>query len=144
MTRTDPVGIFARVLGLIVFAAGIALLCVVFRYTYQVFQAVDSSLAGQGPYLQPTYAGASLAPAAGAQRATPGSAAVPPGVRGYAPSPSSPPAGTEPLSPLISMLVAVGTRLLGALVLGYLAAMIAGKGAHLTGAALHSGGPPEG
>ena len=100
-----------QALGLAVFAVGIVLLVLVFSWGYQLYQGINAEMFGAKPALQtPQVPGTppSRLPAAGAVKANPGN--------------------STPLLPAIAVLI---SKMVALLVLGWLAAMLAARGAAL-------------
>ena len=110
------------VLGLLVFLAGIAMIVFTFTQVRGIFDGIDAQMmqvriASQQAQQQ----AASTPPSAGAEagdQANPGTVTVSPGQ-----GPSFADVG-----------ITIGLKLLGLLVLGWLGALVASKGAHLAGA----------
>lgn len=100
-----------QVLGLVVFVAGIALLALVFLWAWHLYEGINSAAFAVRPTTQ-----AVTVPGGQPLPANPGGAvsAVP-----------------DPKFSLLGVLCAYGIRLLTLLVLGWLAALLAAKGASL-------------
>ena len=100
-----------QVLGLVVFVGGVALLLFVFVWAYALYQGINGEMFGAQPTVQqPQVAGTppSKLPASGVVTARPGT--------------------STPLLPAVAALLG---KLLALLVLGWLAALLASKGAAL-------------
>ncbi len=108
-----------RVVGLLVFLAGIVLLVVVFVWAYQLFDRVDE-------YID------SAAPAQVAQNPNQDGNVAPP------------PAPAPPSRTLAQVAAIIGLKLLAVFALGYCASLVAGRGAGLVAAHRTAGGAPSG
>jgi hypothetical protein len=106
-------------LGMVTFVVGVVLLIMVFQWAYTVFQGIDSSFDKV---------------AVTTRVASPGSAARSGGANA---SLSKPTVVAQPGSHGLLQTVAVtGTKLIGLLILGWIAAMIAARGAGMVAASL--------
>lgn len=132
---------------MVTFAAGIAMLIMVFFWARDTFSTIDSSFAqirSAPAYVAPPPRGAAVGAAntAGAGAAKPSAAREAgggtPSARptGAAPSPGGA-AQAQPGGPSTGIVAAtLGLKLLGLLVLGLLAGMVAARGAHMVASAL--------
>ena len=101
-----------QVLGILVFLVGVALLALVFASAYQLYLGIGSDTLGAVPQNQV----AKVPGAANALSPTPGTVKTLPGAD----------------KPLVTVLAIFGAKLLALLVMGWLAGLLASKGAALT------------
>ncbi|MEA3401244.1 MAG: hypothetical protein U9R79_08415 [Armatimonadota bacterium] len=118
------------VIGILVFLAGIAMIIMVFTWVRGVFDGVDEQVQ--------QVRSARAAAAAAQQAATPGEEQPAGGAEAGAPEPGATSASvvaTPHQGPTIADVgVTIGLKMLGLLVLGWLGALVASKGAQLAGA----------
>lgn len=100
-----------QVLGLVVFGVGVLMLALVFIWAYDLYQGIDSDTFGAREQTQAITVPGAPHP----QTVAPGTVAA------------SPDKGR----PLVSTLAALGMRLVALLILGWLASLLAGRGAAL-------------
>lgn len=100
-----------QVLGLVVFGLGVVMLALVFIWAYDLYQGIDGSTFGARPQTQPITVPGAPSP----RTVAPGTVVATP----------------DQGNPLVATLAALGGRLLALLVLGWLAALLAGRGAAL-------------
>ena len=101
-----------QALGVLVFLVGVALLALVFASAYQLYLGIGSDTLGAVPQNQV----AKVPGAPGALSPTPGTVKTSPGAD----------------KPLVTVLAIFGAKLLALLVMGWLAGLLASKGAALT------------
>ena len=115
-----PVDIVGKVLGLLVFLAGIAMIVLVFTWVHDIFQGIDQQVGAAHQ--------AYVADLAARQQASEAEAGADTGESPEEPVVVATPGG-GPTLPEIAATLAL--KMLGLLVLGWLGALVAAKGAHL-------------
>ena len=132
--HTRVVGVTAKVLGLVVFVAGIGLMLLAFYWGYQMLRGVDQQLAEvrtAAPVPNPAATSASPSLGSGQKPAAePGSKAGP------SPAASSPvaQAAPQPSGPTLAVVLSsLVVKLVLVLILAAIGGMMAGRGAQMAG-----------
>lgn len=110
-TGESRIGTASVVVGLVVFAVGIVMVVLVFSWAYAIVESIDEQML-QVHYVPGLTVGTTVNTEAHVAAAEPGGPGIGP------------------------VAAAISLRLLGLLVLGWLGAMVAGKGAEMTGVRL--------